>query len=106
MVGRGATHPARKREWRQLLCALEKANRFIHGSSAFPGVNASATGKNEQVAVHPAAQLLDKGRVERRILPGEVHLANHRLARGRIVIFRGSENRESGANYEGKSRKE
>lgn len=48
-------------------------------------------GKDQDIAAHSAAKVLYEGRVEGRILPGEIHFANDRTARGGIILLAGSE---------------
>jgi large subunit ribosomal protein L13 len=63
-------------------------DRFIERGSAFLRPNPSVTGQNQDIAIHPAAQFLDESRVERRILPREIHFANHPARRGFTGIGR------------------
>jgi hypothetical protein len=103
MVGCGSGDPARKREGREGLGALQKADRFVECASAFLGSDSSAAGKNHDVAVHSAPQFLHESRVEGRILAREIHFSNHGeggIARG--FCFIRSKNREGNKNEQGR----
>src|SRR5204863_6807575 len=55
MIGRGATHPARKAERRKWLRALEETDCFMDRSRVFPGSNTRVARKENDIAVHAAA---------------------------------------------------
>lgn len=85
------------------LRGAQKLDRFIERSSAFLGPNPCVARENQNVAGHPATQFLDESRVEGRILPREIHFANHRARRGVAGIGRFFA-RESRLNNEQKKR--
>jgi hypothetical protein len=57
-------------------------------------------GKNQDIAARVASQFPNKSRVERRILPGQIHFANHGAARGGIVVFLSGDSGKNGDNGE------
>ncbi len=77
-------HSRRKDQRRLRWNASQKANRLVQGPRAFLRPDSRVSRQNHNVAVHPAAQFLDEGRVKGWILPGEIQLANHG-ARGRTA---------------------
>ena len=103
MIGSGATHPARKAERREWLRALEEMDCFIDRGGTFPGSNAGVARKDKDIAVHAAAQFLDKRRVKRGVLPDQIQFTDDGAAGSVIIIFFGRKERRNGENHEGNS---
>lgn len=88
MVLRRAGHSRRRGERSERLSIAQKANGFIHGRRALFRPEASVTGKDEDIAIHPSADPLNESGVKRRILAREVHLANYGAAGGASALRR------------------
>jgi hypothetical protein len=100
MVRSGAAHSARECQWRQRLRVAEEANGLVDSGRAFFGADSRVAGKNQNIATHVASQFLNKSRIERGVLPGQIHFTNDGSARGGIIIFSGSERRQREDNRE------
>ncbi len=87
MIRRRAAHSRRHHQGSLRRNASQKPDRLIQRPRAFLRPDSRASGQSHDVTAHPAAQLLDEGRIKGRILAGEIHLANHGADARRLRVF-------------------
>ena len=64
--------------------ASQKTDRLIESARFLLCSNPGMAGQDQDVATDPIPQFLDESRVERRVLPSQIHLTNHGAAGGGI----------------------
>ena len=81
MISSAFAHARRKSQRLHRVNRTKETDGLIDRAQAFVRVNPGLPWKNKEFPIEMRAQILNKCRVERRILPRQIHLTNHRASR-------------------------